>query len=382
MTNKENLMRTYMATTDGRPIITQLNNGIINARGAMPLKDLTSDNNSSFELTRQIFNKSYQPPINYKTTPVGRSFFQRRAPAIEHGYVVDGPKSVQQKKWIGGNRDASQITANRRKNTTGQIMTFPGPRSFTNIKDNNTRIDALTRVRGGGATVPPKVASRPVTYYNGPTIIRYYRIVSAGLNAVTSGGSATNFVTYTSSTAYNVSPGIYNYTNALPTPVALYNVFPKGGFVRSYNILTIDRISGATSYRSFDVFGLLTNATAMANYLNSLTTSVIVVIATYDEPSTTNNDPGFTSQSIDATTPVNNTAFITAMKRCGAPSNFGNPVNFFYRSAYVLVGSPGIGTGNGLSRYAGANNGATGDAAAVVDLTIYYANGQYTYVSG
>jgi hypothetical protein len=70
------------------------------------------------------------------------------------------------------------------------------------------------------------------------------------------------------------------------------------------------------------------------------------------------------------------------MKRCGAPSNFGNPANFFYRSAYVLVGSPGIGTGNGLSRYAGANNGGTGGADAVVDLTIYFANGQYTYVSG
>jgi hypothetical protein len=161
------------------PILTELNNGIINANGAMPLKDLTSDNTGSFELTRKLVNKSYQPPINYKTAPAGRSFFQRRAPAIEHGFVVDGPKSVQQKKWIGGNRDASQITANRRKKSTGQIMTYSGPQSFTNPKDNNPRIDALARVRGGGATVPPKVGVRPVTYYNGPTIIQYYRIISA-----------------------------------------------------------------------------------------------------------------------------------------------------------------------------------------------------------
>ena len=157
--------------TTKTPILTELNNGIINANGAMPLKDLTSDNTASFELTRKLVNKSYQPPINYMTAPTGRSFFQRRAPAIEHGFIVDGPKSVQQKKWIGGNRDASQITANRRKKSAGQIMTYSGPKSFTNTKDNNARIDALARVRGGGATVPPKIAARPVTYSTSPPTV-------------------------------------------------------------------------------------------------------------------------------------------------------------------------------------------------------------------
>ena len=170
-------MRTYMATKDGRPILTELNNGIINAKNAMPLKDINSDNAGSFELNRKLFNKAYQPPINYNTAPIGRSFFQRREPAIHNGFIVDGPKSVQQKKWIGGNRDASQITTNRRRKTTGQIMNYSGPQSFTNVKDNNSRIDALARVRGGGACVPPKVAARPVTYYNGPTNIKY-RILS------------------------------------------------------------------------------------------------------------------------------------------------------------------------------------------------------------
>ena len=150
-----------MATKDGRPILTELNNGIINAKNAMPLKDLNSDNAGSFELNRKLFNKAYQPPINYKSAPIGRSFFQRRAPAIEHGFIVDGPKSVQQKKWIGGNRDASQITTNRRRKTTGQIVTYSGPQSFT-----NSRIDALARVRGGGACVPPKVSKKNVISFN------------------------------------------------------------------------------------------------------------------------------------------------------------------------------------------------------------------------
>jgi hypothetical protein len=157
-------MRTYMATTDGKPILTVLNNGVLRSTNAMPLKDLTSDNDASFELSRKLFNKSYIPKPNFQIAPIGRSFFQRRAPGIEHGYIVDGPKSVQQKKWIGGNRDASSITASRRKSTTGAVITYAGPQSFVNIKDNNSRIDALARVRGGGACVPPKVSNRPVNY--------------------------------------------------------------------------------------------------------------------------------------------------------------------------------------------------------------------------
>ena len=156
------LTRTYMSSTvDGRPILTELNNGIIKGKGAMPLKDLNSDNAGSFELSRKIANKAIAI-INYKTAPIGRSFFQRRAPGIEHGFVVDGPKSVQQKKWIGGNRDASQITANRRTKATGQIMSFTGPQSFTTTNDNNPRIDALARVRGGGYRTPIIVGQKNV----------------------------------------------------------------------------------------------------------------------------------------------------------------------------------------------------------------------------
>ena len=50
-------------------------------------------------------------------------------------------------------------------NTTGASMTKPGPQSFKNPNDNNPRIEALARVRGGGASVPPKVSNRVTIPY-------------------------------------------------------------------------------------------------------------------------------------------------------------------------------------------------------------------------
>jgi hypothetical protein len=147
---------------DGRPIRTELNNGIINATKAMPLKDLTSDNQSSFEMDRKMFNKSYNPKTNFQAMPIGRSIVQRHSPSMHHGFVIDGPKSVMQKKWMNRNTDASSISESRRRNTTGAIMNYSGPQSFVNTSDNTTRINALTRVRGGGARVPILVSHKNV----------------------------------------------------------------------------------------------------------------------------------------------------------------------------------------------------------------------------
>lgn len=358
-----------MANKDGRPILTELNNGILKSTNAMPLKDLTSDNDASFELSRKIFNKAYIPKTNYKTAAVGRSFFQRRAPGIEHGYIVDGPKSVQQKKWIGGNRDASNVAERRRKATTGAVMSYSGPTSFVTVNDNNPRIDALARVRGGGACVPPKVSNRPVTFINGPLIIQYYRIISAGMNAV----EETGIVKYTGSTAYGISAGIYNYTNMSPVQKPLYNVTPLATFGRSYNVFTIDKATGKTAFRNFDVFltpQFIDNQTLMTTYLNSLPNTVFVIIATYDEPSTVEGQPS-----------TLNTNFINAVKNCGASNQFAS-ATFYYRSAYILIGTPGIGTGKGFEKYKGVNNGPTGDSQAVIDLNFYFTSGAITYVSG
>ena len=89
--------------------------------------------------------------------------------------------------------------------------------------------------------------------------------------------------------------------------------------------------------------------------------SVIVIIFTFDEPQT------------------NSVILQSALQRCGASSGFNSMIN--YRSAYILVGIPGIGVGNGLEKYIGDSTPA-GDPNALIDLRISVINGQYTYISG
>uniref|UniRef100_A0A6C0DXQ9 Uncharacterized protein n=1 Tax=viral metagenome TaxID=1070528 RepID=A0A6C0DXQ9_9ZZZZ len=144
---------------NGFPIRHGLNNGVLYAPNAMPLKDLTSNNESGFSMNRKLFQKSYMPRMY---APMGSVVVQRHSPAIRNGFIIDGPKSTLQKKWIGGNRDASSIVENRRKESTGESITAPGKQSFKNVAGNTDRIDALARVRGGGSRVPKKVSQRNV----------------------------------------------------------------------------------------------------------------------------------------------------------------------------------------------------------------------------
>ena len=114
-------------------IQTEINNGIVTAPKGMPFKDSTSDGDSSFAIGRRTY-------VETKTTK---------------------PTETQklEKKWYG-NRDASQIVANRRidqvgvgsLNTNGQQM------SFKTTRDVNVTNNALSNARSGGAIVPPKVA--------------------------------------------------------------------------------------------------------------------------------------------------------------------------------------------------------------------------------
>jgi hypothetical protein len=112
-----------------------INNGVLIGLKAMPQKDITSDGDSSFELGRQTY-------INT---------FPTTTPTIEQ---------IQQKKWYG-NRDASQVTANRRTNQigVGSLNASKGQFGFTTYRDVNTVSNALTRVRAGGAVAPAKKAA-------------------------------------------------------------------------------------------------------------------------------------------------------------------------------------------------------------------------------
>jgi hypothetical protein len=112
--------------------IKDMNNGTLNAIKAMPQKDSTSDNNSSFEMGRRTYAK---------TLP---------------NLTQQAPQNLE-KKW-SGNRDASQVAANRRNKAigVGSLNAKNVPTSFTTHKVVNTVNDAIRRVRAGGAVAPPK----------------------------------------------------------------------------------------------------------------------------------------------------------------------------------------------------------------------------------
>ena len=317
-----------------RPILTILNNGIIDASMAMPMKDLTSDGDSNFEMNRRLFNRSYVAPTDFSQPQVGTTIVQRHALGLSNNTVViDGAKTAIQKKWIGGNRDASQVTKNRRVNTSGSTMVTTGPTSFKNVSDNNTTREAIIRVRSGGYRVPPKVTQKYLSVTPVVDTNTYYRIVSKGLNA-----------------SYSVTSGVYSYTS---NNLSGTNVMTG---LRSYNLVTISKTTGQIVSQSiYDVFGSINNANIMAGVLNDLDDSVIAIVYTFDEPETNIN-----------------TALTNAMIRCGASSAVFSSTTILYRSAYILVGVPGSGDGQSIyEKYAGrTTNTFTSDINAWIDLRI------------
>lgn len=127
--------------------IQNINNGILLAKKAMPQKDSTSTNEGSFAMARHTYTDTY-PTV-----------------AVTNAQKVD-------KKWFG-NRDSSQVTANRRNNQIGvgtlnvnSANNSKGAMSFTTVKDVNYTTQALHRVRSGGSVAPAK---KNVNKQNAPT---------------------------------------------------------------------------------------------------------------------------------------------------------------------------------------------------------------------
>lgn len=116
--------------------INDINNNQLSGIKVAPLKDSTSDGQSSFEMGRQIYMRTL--PYTAPSTNASSQY-------------------MNGKKWYG-NRDASQITRNRRTsqigvgslNASGNVM------SYTSNTEKNSVQDALRRVRGGGAVAPAK----------------------------------------------------------------------------------------------------------------------------------------------------------------------------------------------------------------------------------
>jgi len=113
-----------------------INNGALSGAKPMPLKDSTSNNNSSFNMARHTF---------LETIPV----------------VPNTNNEKLAKKWLG-NRDASQIVANRRNVAVGKgsLNANEGLYSFTAYNEINVTNTALRRVRAGGSVAPPKKNAR------------------------------------------------------------------------------------------------------------------------------------------------------------------------------------------------------------------------------
>ncbi len=113
-----------------KPIRTQINNGTLTGMKAMPQKDSTSDNTSIFAQYRHVYAESL---TSFTAT------------------------QWKQKKFIGGNRDASSVVARRRTNEVGNgsLNASGNQLSFTTTRDINVTNNALRKVRAGGAYVPP-----------------------------------------------------------------------------------------------------------------------------------------------------------------------------------------------------------------------------------
>jgi len=116
--------------------IQNTNNNRLSTQKAMPLKDSTTTNDSDFSIPR-------------------------------HQYIETANTNSIGKKWIGGNRDASQVINNRRVNSIGlgSLNAKQVPFSFTSNTETNAVRQAKKRTRNGGATVPAKVIHK---YENAP----------------------------------------------------------------------------------------------------------------------------------------------------------------------------------------------------------------------
>jgi hypothetical protein len=140
------------------PILRDINNSVTKSKMGMPMKDITSDNTSTFELNRKIFLKSYINSATDSNTP-GVAKIERDSLGLSaNQIVITGPAVKSQKKWMNKNRDASNVTANRRIYQSGRTMANLQNQSisFVSDKDYNVTRHALSRVRGGGAANVPK----------------------------------------------------------------------------------------------------------------------------------------------------------------------------------------------------------------------------------
>lgn len=120
----------YVSLFNGRPITNHImNNASLSGAAAMPLKDLSSDNTSSFAMGRRNFYETSQ--------------------------AVQAVQAVQarEKKFIGGNRDASSVAARRTAVAIGRVNTSVNSFVSSDSVSRKDEFTAIRRVRSGGYVV-------------------------------------------------------------------------------------------------------------------------------------------------------------------------------------------------------------------------------------
>jgi lysophospholipase L1-like esterase len=119
----------------------------------------------------------------------------------------------------------------------------------------------------------------------------------------------------------------------------------------SYNLVRIRRSDGRIVFnKNYKTETDIKQTTALANDLNLTNNQYIVVVTTYGDPKT------------NRLTDV----LAEAMYRCGASVEIFGSSLFKVRSAYILIGIPGCGTGNGIEAYSGMADGTDRATAITV----------------
>lgn len=121
-------------------MIQNINNGAVTGPKSMPQKDSTSNGESQFQIARHVYSNTHlQIPLTQT--------------------------EQMQKKWYG-NKDASQVVANRRNTSVGvgSFNASGGTYSMTTYQDKNYENAARARARAGGAIAPAKKGARPINY--------------------------------------------------------------------------------------------------------------------------------------------------------------------------------------------------------------------------
>jgi hypothetical protein len=159
------------------------------------------------------------------------------------------------------------------------------------------------------------------------------------------------------------SIGQYGFTTLADSGLTIDGVLQSAGG-STYNLAVIDRATMVLTYlNTYNVYADYHNAITLANQLNALGETSIVILWGRNEPSTYRMTPPLPD----------------AIYRIGGSRQVFGSTKFRFGSAYILVGIPGHGQGNGLERYSGVTDW---DTTAMCGASFYIVDGELQGTDG